>query len=647
MKSIRLAAAGLCLATVAACTPAPSPTTPSGPAPAPTAVAAPAVDLTPVPAPAGHFATIRLKNVEPLLRFAAQKAMPGDPQGGIRMGLGELSREVLGDAANPKALAEVVAVDAPIHVIAAIAGDASAPDAHVALSIGLKSVDGAKAAIRDAREIAPGQWAVRDGDVPCLVAAAPPPVAARMVCGKDEASVVALAPYLVRTLGAEPPPPNDFAAELRFGPIDERFGRDVRRLLPQATILARSELAIGEPRFDRAIERAAGGAASELGAWLADLDTLSIRGSMAPDGGAGANVALTFRQKTSWLAGTTADAASRQIATPALFWQLPKDAQGASWSSGWDAARWNDVLAVLRDLAEGGLTKFSIGTPDDRKAIAALIALPPGVRPPSVSANGASPALVGDAKTPQAKLDHALRSAVGWYVFGFTEPADSSVKWLKDLVAVYGRPSVQAAIKKNVTGKEGAMIPTIKSVAAPAALGKGAYAVEVTVPNIEIEGGKVKATVHMFVMADGAQHFIGVGADKDDVVKRLLSSKTGASREATLGARPGLDGLKAAPGSSGGFMTLKDVTSGLGSDLDQLTGDRPDRDLVRLQQALGRLPNKGETPVLFTARATAQPLAITTDLSAPKALFDDIVALVDEMTKPAGSSGEVMVPRKQ
>lgn len=647
MKSIRLAALGLCLATSAACAPSPSPTTPSGPAPAPMPVARAAVDLSPVPAPAGHFATIRLKNVEPLLRFAAEKAMPGDPQGGVRMGLGELSREVLGDAANPKAMAEVVAADAPIHLIAAIAGDASAPDAHVALSIGLSSVDGAKAAIKDAREIAPGQWAVRDGDVPCLIAAAPPPVSARLVCGKDEASVVALAPYLVRTLGAEPPPPHDFAAELRLSPIDERFGRDVRRLLPQATILARSELAIGEPKFDRAIEKAAGGVASELGAWLSDLDTLSVRGSMAPDGGAGANVALTFRGKTSWLAGLTTDAASNQIATPALFWQLPRDAQGASWSSGWDAARWNDVLAVLRDVVEGGLTKFSIGTPEDRKAIAALIALPPGRRPPSVSANGASPSLAGDARAPQARMDHALRSAVGWYVFGFAEPADTSVKWFKDLVAVYGRHSVQQAIKKNVTGKEGAMIPTIRSVAAPASLGKGAYAVEVTVPNIEIEGGKAKATVHLMVMPDGAQHFIGVGADKDDLIKRLLSSKTGGAREATLGARPGLDGLKAAQGSSGGFMTLKDLTSGLGSDLDQLTGDRPDRDLVRLQQALGRLPNKGETPVLFVARATAQPLAISTDLTAPKPLFDDIVALVDEMTKNPGGGGEILAPRKQ
>ena len=106
---------------------------------------------------------------------------------------------------------------------------------------------------------------------------------------------------------------------------------------------------------------------------------------------------------------------------------------------------------------------------------------------------------------------------------GFAEPAEPSVKWLKDLVAAYGKPSVQNAIKKHVTSKEAAMIPTIKSAAAPAALGKGAYAVEITVPNLERDGAKVKATVHVLVMADGNQHFIGVGADKDDVVKHLLA----------------------------------------------------------------------------------------------------------------------------
>lgn len=634
MKSLRLAAGILTLSavcgSVVACGSSP-PADTAVPTPPGTAVAKPTLDLSPVPAPAGHFATVRLKNVEPLLRFAASKAMPGDPQAGVRMGVSELASKVLGQAANSKQMAEVVAVDAPIHVIAAIAGDASAPDAHVAVSVGLRSLDGARAAIRDAREIAPGQWAVRDGDVPCLVAAAPGAVPARLVCGKDEASVVALAPYLVRTLGAEPAPAHDVAAELRFAPIDERFGRDVRRLLPQATMLARSELAIGEPKFDKAVERAASGLANELGAWLADLDTLGVRGSMAPDGGADASVGLTFRGNTSWLAGTTADAAARQTQPPAMFWQLPSDAHGASWSSGWDAARWNDILAVLRDMAEGGLTKYSIGTPEDRKAITALLTVQPGVRPASVSANGASPAPAGDARTPQAEMDRMLRSA-GWYVIGFAEPADASVKWLKDLSAAYGKPSVQNAIKKQVSSKEAAMIPTIKSAAAPAALGQGAAALEITVPNIEHGGAKVKGTLHVLVMADGNQHFVGLGADRDDVVKHLLAAKSGAPKEGTLASRPGLEALRAATATSGGFLTLRDLLSGSVTDLDDLRGG-PDRDMARLRGAVDRLPNKGESPVLFTAKATAQPLSITTDLDAPKGVVDDVVALIDELAK--------------
>jgi hypothetical protein len=632
MKSLRLAA-GILTLSVAACGSSPPPDSAAPAAPTGAVVAKPSLDLSPVPAPAGHFATVRVKNVEPLLRFAASKATPGDPQAGVRMGVAELASKVLGDAASSTALADAVAVDAPIHVVAAIAGDASAPDAHVAVSVGLKSLEGARAAIRDAREIAPGQWAVRDGDVPCLVAAAPGAVPARLVCGKDEASVVALAPYLVRTLGSEPAPAQDVTAEIRFAPIDERFGRDVRRLLPQATLLARSELAIGEPKFDRAIERAAGGLANELGAWLADFDTLTARGSMAPDGGAEGSVGLTFRGNTSWLAATTADAVARQTQTPAMFWQLPKDAHGASWSSGWDGARWNDILAVVRDLVEGGLTKYSIGTPDDRKAIAALVAVQPGVRPATVSANGTSPAAPGDARTPQAEIERALRSAVGWHLIGFAEPADSTVKWLKDLSAAYGKPSVQNAIKKHVSSKEAAMIPTIKPAAAPAALGKGAYAVEITVPNIERGAAKVKATLHVLVMPDGNQHFVGLGADRDDLVKHLLATKSGAAKDGTLAARPGLDGLRGVTGSSGGFLTLRDFASGSATDLEDLGGDRPDRDMQRLRQALEKLPNKGETPVLFTAKAAAQPLSITTEVDAPKGVVDDVVALIDELAR--------------
>src|SRR5690606_30212403 len=101
-------------------------------------------------------------------------------------------------------------------------------------------------------------------------------------------------------------------------------------------------------------------------------------------------------------------------------------------------------------------------TPDDRKAIGALLELQKGARQPSVSSNGASSAKGGDAKTPQGKYDQLVRSGLGWYVMGFAEPADANVKWLRDFTAIYARPSVQSSIKKNTSGDVAAMIPTLK-----------------------------------------------------------------------------------------------------------------------------------------------------------------------------------------
>ncbi len=637
MRSTRRYAALSLLLLGTACSSA-APPPPDAPAGGPQKVAAPTqIDLSPVPAPAGHFATLRIKSVKPALEFAGKKA-GGDAKQGIAKGLAEAAREVLGQAAKPDAVASVVAIDAPVHAMAAIAGDASAPDAQVAVSVGLTSLDGARAAIPDAREIGPGQWAVRDGKVPCLIAASAGVTPARLICGKDEASVVALAPYLARTLAAEPTPTDDFALEVRVGPLDERFGRDVRRLLPQATLLARSELAIGDPTFDRAVERAAGGLANELGAWLSDLDTLKVVGKLTPDGGLTADVGLTFRQQTSWLAGTTKDLAGRKTQAPSIFWQLPKDAHGASWSGAYDASRWSDVMAVLRDLVTGGLNKFSIGNPDDRKAIAALFTIPPGVRAATVTANGKTPGQGPEPTAAQARIDRAMKDTVGWYVFGFDEPADASVKWLKDLTAAYGRPSVQSSIKKHLAKDEAKLVPTMKSIPAPAALGKGAFAVELAFANFDLPPslgkGTGKASVFIIVMPDGASgHFVGFGPDKDDVIKHLVASKSSSPKEGTLASRSGLDALRAQASSSGGFMTIESVSSSASSDVEKLLGGRPDADKERLVKALKQLPNKGQTPVILRGTAEAQPLSMNARISAPKPTLDDIESLIDQLVK--------------
>jgi hypothetical protein len=254
------------------------------------------------------------------------------------------------------------------------------------------------------------------------------------------------------------------------------------------------------------------------------------------------SAALDLRGTASWTAETLALGGSHAGAPPAIYWRAPKDSDSAYYTRGGDPARVTRMLGVLRDLAEGGLARANVGSDDDRRALANLVRPMLGKDAHTVVAAGnaapAAPAKPKDKANPQDAARNVMNAALGWYLVGIDEGPDAMSKWLKDFVGVYNRPSIRDALKKRL-GRDADVLPTLKLVAAPAKLGRGALDVEIKVEGPvkrkgdgekKGKGDKVSLAMHVLLMADGKNTWVAVGVDRDALVSRLLAARSGAPR---------------------------------------------------------------------------------------------------------------------
>jgi hypothetical protein len=299
-------------------------------------------------------------------------------------------------------------------------------------------------------------------------------------------------------------------------------------------------------------------------------------------------------------------------------------------------------VRTLRTLVDGGLTKLGVGTAADRKALADLIATPLGKDTSTVQATGhTAPAALPPKATPQQQANAMLEAVLGWSVVGVDEGPAAITKYLKDAAAVYNRRSLLATLKSKL-GEDAKYLPTVKSVAAPKGLGAGALDVEIKIADLPASSlpanadpgvkGKISVSMHLLVMGDGETTWIAFGANRDELVKRLLAAKAGAA-DATLASRAGLEALKSGKLMSGGFMTIGSVTSSLPRILENAPAEAAEA--RKLADAIGRLPNRGSTPILMTGTVGVERDAARTDFQvnvSPGAL-QDIGALVLELAK--------------
>jgi hypothetical protein len=331
---------------------------------------------------------------------------------------------------------------------------------------------------------------------------------------------------------------------------------------------------------------------------------------------------------------------------PALFWRLPKDSDLATFAPGPDPVHYATMLRTLRTLLDGVLTKENIGTAADRRALAELLALPLPKGTISVQAQGRLPDAKSKAKSvAQQRLDGLLDAYVGWTLMGVDQPPAAIVHQWKDLVGAYNRPALQAAMR-DALGSDAKLLPTLKIVPAPAQLGPTGLAVELKLRDLPAEAlsdlmegiprdkAKLNASLYVFVMGEGPVTWVGVSANKDALVKRLLSVRAGAPDAATLATRAGLEPLRSSAHWSGGFVSLGSMTGGLTGVMETMP-EASVPEARKLLDALRHLPNRGETPMLLTTGvAGSGPIVASTSFNVPRGTIEDIAALVLAVAKP-------------
>lgn len=643
--------------------PAAAPTIDNVPAAAkPAAVAAPPLDLAPVAEPPDVFVVARWKN--PNATLTGLSVCAGVPEALAENNARSLIDKALASAfrggADGRQIADIVAFDAPVDLIVSLDTTRRTPNALFAFSIGLSSLERARTAIQtggELVEVAPGLFrvGVKDaGDLSCVLGAAAGSAPARLICGQRDKDILALGPYLARNLPLTEPPRQDVHAELRFTPIDTRYGGDIRRGLGFLPNYARTRT-IGDARFDAALEEAALALADEGAALAADLDRVTIDLGVDPKSCLTASTALQLRGKTSWLAGTIADQSGKSGPPPAIFWRAPLDSDSASYGRATDVNRYSGIFRTLRGLVEGALAKEKIGSDADRKALAGLINLPVGKDTSVVVASGhahtvAKQIPAGAKLSEQEMADELLNGYLGWYMLGFDEGPDALTKLLKDVVAVYGRKGLIDPLRKELN-HDAQALPAAKFVAAPRELGRGALDLELKF-EIEAKRGEkpLAFALHVLLMGEGKSTWVAIGSNRDDLVKHLLKAKAGAPEAATLAARPGLEPLRSGKAVSSGFLTLSMFTRGLSAILGNpaMTSQIPGRmgaSMEEIGRTLNNLPNKGETPIFVVseARQEAAPRTEFT-LQVQKGSFEDLGVVLMTGARLANKAGMLKTP---
>jgi hypothetical protein len=619
-------------------------------------VAAP--DLSEAPEPSQVVGIVRWKSPQATLDMIYQWTA-------IRLSPSDLAAEAI-----DRSLADTLAFDAPVDAVVALdprGGDRDGMPL-AAVSVGVRSVEDARRAAQvlgTVTEVRPGEYKVnlrhgkRRSDRPfCLLSAATGPAPGRFVCGRRERDVDALRAYLTRTLPKRDLGTSDVHLEIHVPPILQTYGPTISQSLRLGAAYAPRKLEIGEPAFDRAIDRVAVGVSEELGAVAGDLDALTLDVSMTPEK-ATTDVAFRFKGQQSWTAATLATQATRAGAPPSMFWHLPASATRAGYQYSPEARRFEPIRRTLAELVDGWLLHEGI-SPADRAPLNALFSEKYVTDSPWVSASGPFTSS-GPAKAPSkdsaSGADPLARAldASGWHLIGVAAPNQVS-DFVKNFALGMSRPKIQSFFKNKLatlslgddasqSAKRSPPTFAIKSVPVPKALPKGSADYEVTITRdflgsaAQADGKKaapkklqlplspIKA--HLLVVPGASETWLAFGSDRDKLVTTVLATATGAPEAATLASRQDLAPMKEGKFVSATYVTIE---SFLQSWVGLAAWGSFDQDVLKTMRdassALNAAPHKGKTPMLLTSNVTSTDgLTWTMHLDIPKAVIEDVIIL--------------------
>jgi hypothetical protein len=650
MKSVDVASWFAVALTGFACGGAPPPSAAPPPAAPPPAAVAVAPDMSEVPEPKNLVGILRWKNPEATL--ATIYAWTG-----VKLNAAQLASEAI-----DKSVAGALAFDAPIDAAVALderGGDGFAP--LTAFAVGVRSVDAARAAAKDlgtVTEIGPGEYKInlrgkRKKDKPfCMLSAAVGAAPGRFVCGERERDVESLRSYMTRTLPKRDLGPSDLHLEMRVAPVVDTYGEMINQGLHMGAALLPRKLQIGEPSFDRAIERMAGGVSDELGALLHDLDSATFDISMAPDRASG-SASLRMKSQSSWSAGNFASMGTRSAPPPPMFWRLPASSTAALYEYPPEARRFEAVRNTVSELVDGWLQHDGMAAAD-RAAITALFADKFLVDSPVVAGLGnfaadtpAKPAAKGAPAAASDPLQGALVKA-GWALVGVGTP-NQVPEFFKGFASASNRPKIQTYFKDKLATATGELSRnhsrsmtgfTLKAAPVPKELPKGSLAFELAVAHeaaptesSNAVGPRKKAAapapikLQLLVVPESTQTWVAFGAEKAELVKTVLASLQPAPESGTLATRQDIASLKQMKLAEGGFFTLETMLSSFLAPATWVDEDVA-KNAHGAHSLLATTPNKGKTPIFSTEEIkTGDGMTVTLRAEVPKGVIEDAVLL--------------------
>lgn len=472
----------------------------------------------------------------------------------------------------------------------------------------------------------------------------------RLSCSGRDRDRDLLGPYLGRLTPSAAAQAADIHGELLIDTLARTYAGPWQRMLQVGGLALPQRLALGQPKFDRAVTDATQALIGELLAVSHDLQTVALDISLQQSG---AQLQLGYRmggRESAWAQADAETAARPASGPPPAFWTLPSEVTAASYRTA--DAKWGLRLLQLAWPIVDGYFEHDGLAAADRQALGDLLLKIPKFEGPMTTVLAELPAA-----GPAASKGEEVAAFLGGtsYLVTADGQSDQSLPWLRALLSAYNRPGVQAYLKKKwraagVTDP----LPTLRGDVVSKQLGQNAVALAFTAnlagigkaagtklgsagPGAAATARRGPTTVYIISAAIDNRVFTVLGTDRAALLRRLTELPK-LPPEKTLAQRPGLDTLRRPGWQSGGFGTIAGFSTLLNLALasaSRAEAGRPSAPgTLDAAALLAAIPHHGEVPHTYGGRPAApgpqNPLGLTYlyAVQIPRLVLEDAVALV-------------------
>jgi hypothetical protein len=490
-------------------------------------------------------------------------------------------------------------------------------------------------------------YVVRLDSMNCEIAPARGVAPARVVCSDEMKSVDALSAYMTRGIPGESFGTSDVHVHVSGEPFRRRYSSELRLIKTMGVPFVLRELEVGHPKFDRALRDAVYGFADELIALASDVDRIEFDASLSPrEDAIDTRMSVGMIGKRSWTAQGIIRASGSSGPPPDFFWQFPKDATAASYGMYADPEHAKGFVATLGELLDGWLDYNELGDVRRRPLVDAFEQM---FTVPVHNAYASLP--VGEPSRSPAgsrdRKDEAARKILGTHLFAIDNGGGRIQKFASELVKAFAyKPFRDRLVKSKLLRAE--QLPVMRERSPKGKPGlpagsktfemeflPGAFSFEPSAPFLPTKEGGArkklggapasvktapgpKTSIVLVAVPDGPRTWFAFGTDEALLLERLVETKAGNG--ATLTLRDGLAPLRTEKAVSAGFWSLAGTVGNLD---DSVLG----RDALWSRSAVGRLPHRGETPMLYRVLFEAVGPKVVISANVPQAVVEDIVAL--------------------